>query len=135
MVALTVMLGLGWIAGILDIYKSLMSTLWPHTTGGLMNWEMYNDPDGDLSIEKFVYSYKVNDTEYKSTNIGFGVPRKSGYSEAALNQVLINAPEVVVYFNPRNPQVSTLIVGLKQYHLVNLFLFFLGIVCIYAFYN
>jgi hypothetical protein len=54
--------------------------------------------------------------------LGFGFPVRMGalYLEKTLKELLRKAPDVVVFFDPLNPERSALSVGVKAYHLVRI---------------
>lgn len=111
--------------GVQNIFRSIAATRWRTTEGNLLKWNMEidGDSDGDLVVNELIYTYKVNGKEFQSDRVGFGYPKKSGYSHSAMDDVLSESPKVNVYFNEANPKLSTLIVGFKQYHAFKLMIY------------
>jgi hypothetical protein len=108
---------------IFDAIRSHIAARWKSTPGRLKRWNLYYDVGGEdtnIVIRDFAYVYSVAGKDYESSRIGFGFPTWMSvlYLEKTLKRLLKSAPEVIVFFDPANPQRSVLSVGIQLHHLV-----------------
>lgn len=115
---------------IVSLLKSLKAKKWKTVTGKLVDWDMHFCNGGESSnliINKLKYSYSVSGNDHLSNRVAFGFPSIMNADSVGrqVEKVLKDAPEVKVYYNPNKPEQSTLMVGIKQFHIYKLFAFFL----------
>lgn len=108
---------------IVDALRSHTAAYWKSTPGRLKRWEIYHDVGGEdthIVIKNLEYVYSVGGKDYESSRIGFGFPNWMSvlYLEKTLKRLLRSAPEVIVFFDPANPQRSVLSVGIQLHHLI-----------------
>ena len=124
---------------IYEISHALMSYQaknWESCVGELSKWDIeLVAPLG--SFNNFRYKYVVSGKEYESNKIGFGFPLTVGesyprmifqYAAVALDEVLINAPRVTVYYSPDNPRNSVLCTGMQSWHVTKIAGFGFGLI-------
>jgi hypothetical protein len=108
---------------IVGAIRSQSATRWTSTTGRLKRWDIQHVDGGEdtqILIKNFEYIYSVGGKDYESSTIGFGFPNWMSvlYLERTLKQLLRSAPNVIVFFDPANPQRSVLSVGIQLHHLI-----------------
>lgn len=113
-------LAFAYIISILHLIKSLKSKQWPLTKGVIENSgiQEITDYDGTSYEAKVIYSYVVNGKYFESDNIAFwGILSLSKVAAKRYQSSLTKNDEVKVYYNPINPDESTLYVGLNRNHI------------------
>lgn len=138
LVLVALICGIFFVRGVSTAVMSYQTKGWERCVGELTKWDIYNDVGSEetlVRIKAFRYKYAVSGKEYESDRIGFGFPRGgSGLSgQRVLNEVLVNAPVVTVYYSPGNPQNSVLCVGIKYYHVEKIIIFGLVMISFLAF--
>ncbi len=113
---------------VFNLYKSLIAKSWKSATGKIQNWDRPYSDAGDsnnFQINRLRYTYSVSENEYISKRVGFGFPGgiNAVYVGGLIKSVLQSAPELKVYYDPSSPDQSTLVVGLRFFHLFKLFLY------------
>ena len=76
----------------------------------------------DLVVNKLEYSYLVSGNRYHSKRVGFGFPwlMPSMFVSRTIEKVLERAPESTIYYGPKSPGHSTLVVGIKSFHVIKI---------------
>jgi len=102
---------------------SIRALRWRLTEGHLENWSNRSE----LTTETLRYSYVVEGESFQSEQLGYGYPVDALQIIASkeLTTVLEKAPEVVVYYDPRKPDVSVLLNGFKVFHALRMLLILL----------
>lgn len=64
------------------------------------------------------YAYSVEAEDYSSEVIGFGLPvvAQQLLAGSVMRETLNDAPNVTVFYDPRNPVDSSLIAGFQSFH-------------------
>ena len=122
--------GILFLLELINLSKSVLAMNWKVTQGKIENWDMHYSNDGEstnLIVNNLEYSYSVSGTDYLSKRIAFGFPviMDALYIGNDIEKVLSKAPHLSVYYDIKKPKVSTLVVGLKTFHLFKLFAFLL----------
>ena len=119
---------------IINLILSMRAKNWPTAEGKLDKWNIRIEDysDGELDINEFKYSYEADGTEYISEKIGFGFPIwiDKTFAEKSLDHVLENSPKLKIYYNPKKPTESVLVVGIQIYHLITVFMYLLTVLSI-----
>ena len=110
---------------ILNAIRSYFAARWHSTPGRLVRWDIHADIDAEdtrIVIRDIAYSYCVAGKDYQSSRLGFGFPTGMSalYVEKTLKRLLRSAPDVLVFFDPANPQKSALSVGIEMHHLIRI---------------
>lgn len=109
------LIGLGFIANVAhQSWKGHLAASWPQTYGELVSCEFktFSDSDGDTYQVEVRYQYRVGEQTFENDVLGFGYNPSSGRSgHQQIYQKLASAKAVRVFYNPTNPQESTLIAG------------------------
>jgi len=111
---------------LVNAVKSLKAASWETVKGKIENWDMHYSADGEgtnLVINKLQYSYSVSENEYLSDRVGFGFPwfMDSFFVGSTIEKALESAPKLKVYYNPKSHRESTIIVGLRAFHIFKIF--------------
>lgn len=90
------------------------------------------DAEG-FSLKGLRYGFSAEGKDYRSSQLGFGYPAAAEriFARRVIDSVLVNAPAVEVFYNPRNPDISVLVRGFLPFHMARLAGVFvcLAIVC------
>lgn len=130
--------GIFFVRGVSTAIMSYQTKSWERCVGELITWDIYNDVDSEetlLRIKAFRYKYMVSGKEYESDKVGVGFPRGGSVlsGQRVLDEVLVNAPVITVYYSPGNPQDSVLCVGIKYYHIEKVIIFGLVMIAFLGF--
>lgn len=115
------------------IWMSLAARNWRKVSGtiehhGLAQFENGRSWTYQAVIE---YSYCYRGRSFSADRVAFGLLSMSfkGPVQTAYRKAIRQAPAVVVYVNPRQPRMATLLVGLQSFHLTNLvFILFIAVI-------
>ena len=109
---------------------SIRALRWRLTEGNLENWS----DSSEATANTLRYSYVVEGEEYHSELLGYGYPpdKLQIIARSELKAVLEKAPEVVVYYDPRKPEVSVLMNGFKVFHAFRMLLIFLFLLALWG---
>lgn len=102
---------------------SIRALRWRFANGNLENWS----GGSETAAATLRYSYLVEGEEYHSEQLAYGYPPDAlqVIARKELKTVLEKAPEVVVYYDPRKPDVSVLMNGFKVFHALRMLLILL----------
>jgi len=111
-----------------NLISSIIAMSWKKVSGKIENWDMYfntHSEGTDLIVNRLEYSYLVSGKRYDSTRVGFGFPwiTPSMFVSGTIEKVLERAPELTVYYSPKLPRNSTLVVGIKSFHVIKIFIY------------
>lgn len=88
--------------------------------------DVERDSDGDYMYEaKVCYTYEYRGRSHKGKRIAFGFGSwniKSFVQNAYIDSVA-RAPSVTVHVNPKNPKMSTILCGIRLFHIANVAFF------------
>ena len=118
---------LGFLGTIEDLYKAWVSRNWPRVTGYLQSKTIeVKEHDGLSYHPKVNYKYDINGMTYYSTNIGYlGMHSLSEENaEELLGHLQVNK-NLDVFYNPKDPEDAVLVTGLIRGHYMSL-IFILG---------
>jgi|GEM_PF-2876675 len=103
---------------------SIRALRWRLTEGTLENWSAHSGTKANSPASALSYSYVVEGEEYRSGQVGYGYPPDAIelIARNELKAVMAQAPEVVVYYDPRKPDVSVLMNGFKVFHALRMLL-------------
>lgn len=96
------------------IRESQACSRWPTVPGWVVRSQVNRtvDEDGEAELSNLcvLYTYRVNDQEYRSTRLYAGKPVLSGGSRVAeaMAAKYRTGSDVAVYYNPANPAVAML---------------------------
>lgn len=84
--------------------------------------DVERDSDGDYMYEaKVCYTYEYRGRSYKGKRIAFGFSSwnvKSFVQNAYIDSVA-RVPSVTIHVNPKNPKISTILCGIRSFHIAN----------------
>ena len=118
--------GILFLLELTNLIKSLVAINWKITPGKIQNWDMHYSNDGEstnLVVNNLEYSYSVSGVDYISKRIAFGFPAimEALYVGKGMERMLSDAPNLSVYYDVKKPKESSLMVGLKLFHLIKIF--------------
>jgi hypothetical protein len=96
------------------VVQSILASSWSTTKGKVISSKLDIDYHTHATVQ-IEYSYIVNDIEYKSSNSVFGYV---GYSFWIFKRWYIDEDDLVVYYNPSNPNKAVLVTGLRLFFIV-----------------
>ena len=106
--------------------RSVLACFWPKAKGEITYAGISEEYEADGSTFSPVieYKYKVRGKEYHSDNFAYGFV-SSGFKfvSNSIFKRYRNRPFVDVYYNPKNPKQSVLIVGVTMFHIFSISLF------------
>ncbi len=122
--------GIVFLIELTSLIKSVLATKWKVIPGKIQNWDVHYSNSGDstnLIANNLEYSYSVAGIDYLSKRIAFGFPTvmDAMYIGKEIEGVLSDAPNLNVYYDAKNPKKSSLMVGVKLFHLFKIFVFLL----------
>ena len=122
--------GILFLLELVNLIKSVLAINWKATVGKIQNWDMHYSDNGDstnLVVNNLEYSYSVSGIDYISKRIAFGFPMimEALYVGKDMERILSDAPNLNVYYDAKKPKESSLMVGLKLFHLFKIFAFLL----------
>ena len=98
--------------GLYGLWLGYKSEYWPQVSGEVLSSSLNTSrwPDGDVSYRsKVEYLYTVNSVEYQSTTVFFGENvLLGGKSARGRVEKYSSQKEIIVFHDPKNPQVSVL---------------------------
>ena len=111
-----------------NLYQSVQATFWPNTEGEIINVGISEerDSDGDLFFSTQVrYRYTVENITYQSTRVAYGLDSWAFYwlVSGAFKEAVKLYPNAVVKYDPQSPNESTLVTGVKRFHIASLLLY------------
>lgn len=112
----------------INLFRSLKATSWKTAKGKIEDWDIHYSADGEgtnLATNKLKYSYSVSGNKYLSDRVAFGFPwfMDSLLAGNTIENALKSAPELKIYYNPKLPSESTLVVGMKVFHAFKIFIY------------
>ena len=118
----------GMVSSIVTLFKSVYVVSWPSTIGEIVNGgvEEEFDSDGDVLYQtKIEYRYSINGLTYKSSRVAYGLMAWNVFwlVSGVFSEATKNYPSTRVKYNPKNPGESTLISGVRRFHIANLIFF------------
>ena len=113
---------------VFSLYQSLQASFWPHAEGEIINAGISEDRDseGDLFFSTHIrYRYTVDNVTYQSTRVAYGLDSWALYwlVSGAFKEAVKHYPDAAVKYNPQFPNESTLVAGIKRFHIASLFLY------------
>ena len=113
---------------VINLIRSLRAARWKTAKGKIEDWDIHYSADGEgtnLITNKLQYSYSVSGNDYLSNRVAFGFPwfMDSLLAGNAIEKALESAPKLKIYYNPKSPSESTLIVGMKTFHTFKIFIY------------
>ena len=113
---------------VVNLVRSLRAAKWKTAKGKIEDWDIHYSTDSEgtnLTINKLQYSYSVAGQNYLSSRVGFGFPwiMDSLFVGNTIEKILESAPELKIYYNPKVPSESTLVVGMKTFHAYKIFIY------------
>lgn len=117
----------GWLYSLLVILQSRSALKWKKVTGTI-NYhgiEEKYDIDGSSYEVEIEYSYSYRGKKYNGKRVAIGLIGGSlkSIANSVYKMVTKESPTVKVFINPRNPKMSTLLVGFHKFHIINIVFF------------
>jgi len=119
------------VKNIFVLFLSISSRKWVKTIGTIRtsNLSKYRDENCEQYLAEVEYEYKYGTKKYRSNNLFFGYMMTSNfYYHKSIVERYILGSTVEVYHHPREPELSTLIIGV-QTHIMGRLLLFLVMAC------
>ncbi len=125
----------GLVYTVLNMFYSLLATQWPKARGKVAYAgvdEDYDGSEGGSYKPVIEFKYTVRGKEYISNRFAFGF-LSSGFKLLAIDiyRKYSNRPNVMVSYNPKKPQNSVLLTGIRLFHVVQL-VFFSVMICVFG---
>ncbi len=95
------------------VVQSILASSWSTTKGKVINSELNINTLAHVNVQ-IEYSYIVNDKEYKSSNSVFG---NVGFFFWIIKKWYIDEGDLVVYYNPSEPNKAVLVTGLRLFYI------------------
>ena len=75
-----------------------------------------------IALNRFKYSYCVKGKRYEGTRVSWAFPQSMlrEIVQSSYDEIFENAPNITIFYNPKNPSQSVVLKGLRVYHMVNL---------------
>ncbi len=121
----------------ITMYLSHRARYWMRTKATIVSStiETSCDDEGCTHEAKVEYEYSVYGKSYFSKKIAFGYAGNSfRYFANRVAGKYIRGNTAIVYFNPKNPGKSVLLVGIRPFHIFNIIFFLLFIVMVHNVY-
>ena len=117
--AVFIILGLALLREIRLSMSSIRAERWRRAEGLLEN--AAEKPHDSLQTD-IEYNFAVDGENYSATRIGFGFPLRLTelIAKKEFANVMAQAPELTVYYDPRNPNKSALLAGFKPFHAIKI---------------
>ncbi|WP_045856721.1 DUF3592 domain-containing protein [Teredinibacter purpureus] len=127
--ALFVVIGIG--GALYSAYATIMAKIscgWVPVTGKITSHEMdeSRDSDGDSMYKaKVEYAYEYRGRRYNGKRIAFGFSSWNIRSlvSKAYSEAISEYPAVKVYVNGNSPKISSILVGIRSFHIANILFF------------
>lgn len=117
------------------ISKSVLAYFWPKAKGEVIyaGIDTNYESDGNTYAPVVEYKYRVRGKEYCSRRFAYGYVASSfGFSASSIYKKYRNRLHVNVFYNPKRPSESVLLVGFRFFHLVNV-VFLFGMLYIFIY--
>lgn len=132
-----VVVGIG--GALYSVYTSIMAKIscnWVPVEGQIIHHEMdeSRDNDGDYMYKakvEYVYEYKHRTYKGKRIAYGFGSWNIRSLVYKAYGDAISSYPKVRVYVNKNSPKVSSILVGIRSFHVANILFFSFWNVVVY----
>lgn len=107
------------------IYGALLNILaarWPKTSGRVLSSEIKRDDNAEVTTWSplIEYKYEIKGQEYTSKNIAFGLFAGFKFLASPIYKDFQSDSQIEVSYNPKMPQQSVILTGLKFFHLFNI---------------